>query len=134
MIPERISADRFAAALATRLDSVVPPGLSVRARGFVVGVCDPQWWGGSAIADIVAIEDGRSIVERVETAAQAILSGIQDEVMETTKEQWPVGSTGVGNPEVRVIGDELRMWFGDESKPVLRLDSLDLNELVLGAA
>jgi hypothetical protein len=134
MIPERLSADRFAAALATRLNSVAPPGLSVNARGLVVGVCDPHWWGGSAIADIVAIEDGRPIAERVATAARAILNGIQDAVMETTKEQWPVGSTGVGSPDVRVVGDELHMWFGDASKPILRLEALDLTEMVLGAA
>lgn len=126
MIPERLSPHRFAAAIAERLHSVMPGGLSVRARGDVVV---PDWWGGSAIADIVGREDGRTIVERVQTAAIAIMNSTQDEVMESTKQQWPMGSTGVAYPEARVIGEHLHLWFGEEAAPAFRLEPIALSEL-----
>ena len=129
MIPERLSPDRFAAAIAERLDDAVPDGLSVRAHGDVVGVCDPDWWGGSAIADIIGTEDGRTIMERVQIAAKAIMNSAQDQVMESTKEQWPMGPMGVAYPEVRVVGEHLHLWFGEEKAPVIRLEPIALTDL-----
>ncbi len=134
MIPERLSPDRFAAALAACLQRVVPDGFSVRTRGHAVGVYDPTWWGDSEIADIVAEEDGRSIINRVETAAWAIINFAQDAVMESTREPWPGGPAGGAMPETRVIGEQLHMWFGNERDPVLRLQPVDLTELGSGAA
>ena len=134
MLPARLAPERFAAAIACRLDCVVPQGLAVRANGIAVAVFDPTWWGDSLIAGVVAEEDGRSIVERVETAALAIMSAAQDAVTESTKQQWPIGPSGVGMPEARVVGGELRMWFGDKDVPVLRLESLNLLDLADGAA
>jgi hypothetical protein len=134
VIPERLSPDRFAAALAARLDSVVPTGLSVRAHGPAVGIYDPNRGEVSVITDVVAEEDGRSVIERVETTARALLDSMQDVVQESTTEQWPMGPAGVAEPEVRVVGDQLQMWFGDEAGPVLRLQPVDLTELAAGAA
>jgi hypothetical protein len=134
MIPQQLSPDRFAAAVAARLDSVVPAGLSVRAEGSAVSLYDPESWGSSLAADILTEEDGRSIVELVETAAYAIMNSIQDEVMESTKEQWPPGPRGAAEPEARVIGEQLHLWFGDETAPILRLQPVDLIELGDGAA
>lgn len=129
MIPARLSPDRFAEAIAERLDDAVPNGLSVRARADIVGVCDPEWWGGSGIADIVGTDDDRTIVERVVTAARAIMNSTQDQVMESTKEQWPMGPTGVAYPEVRVAGEHLYLWFGEEKAPVIRLEPIALTDL-----
>ncbi len=99
-----------------------------------MGVYDPTWWGDSEIADIVAEEDGRSIINRVETAAWAIINFAQDAVMESTREPWPGGPAGGAMPETRVIGEQLHMWFGNERDPVLRLQPVDLTELGSGAA
>jgi hypothetical protein len=85
-------------------------------------------------ADILLDDDGRSNAELVETAARAIMSCTQDEIMESTREQWPVGPAGVGNPDARVIGEQLHMWFGDQTAPVLRLPPIELIELANGAA
>ena len=135
MIPDRLSPDRFAAALASRLDSVVPEGLSVRARGAGVTLYDPASWGISSAAEILTAEDGRSVVELVETAAYAIMNSIQDEVMRSTKEQWPQGpARRAAEPEARVIGVQLHLWFGNEAAPVLRLKPVYLSELADGAA
>ena len=129
MIPERLSPARFAAAIAARLDDAVPNGLFVRAHADIVGVCDPDWWGGTGIADIVGTDDGRTIVERVVTAARAIMSSTQDQVIESTKEQWPMGPMGVAYPEVRVVGEHLHLWFGEEKAPVIRLEPIALTDL-----
>ena len=134
MVPERLSPHRFAAALAARLNAVVPRGLSVRAEGSAVSVYDPVLSGGSAGADIFGKGDRRSIAELVETAAWAIMNSIQDVVMESTREQWPMGAARAADPGVRVVGDRLHLWFGDEENPVLRLESVDLSELANGAA
>ena len=129
MIPEHVSPARFAAAVATRLNSVVPAGLSVRAKGAGVTLYDPESWGPSLAAEHLTKEDGRSIVQRVESVAYAIMNAIQDEVMESTKEQWPLGPRGAAEPAARVIGGELHLWFGDKDAPILRLDPLDLLEV-----
>jgi len=134
MIPEHLSPDRFAEAVATRLDRAVPAGLSVRAEGSGVSLYDPESWGASLAADILTDDDGRSIVELVETVARAIMSSIQDEVMESTREPWPGGPAGGALPNARVIGEQLHMWFGDEGDPILRLQPVDLTELAHGAA
>src|SRR5581483_11925255 len=129
MIPKDLSPDRFAAAVATRLNAVVPAGLSVRAEGSGVGLYDPELCGGSNSAEILRDEDGRSPVELVETVAWGILNGIQDVVMESTKEQWPVGPRGAAEPGARVVGEQLHLWFGDEVAPILRLEPVELMEL-----
>jgi hypothetical protein len=97
LIPEHLSSDRFAAALAARLDAVVPDNISVRAEGSGVSVYDPDPWGTSLILPFPR-EDGRPTVELVESVARVILSSTQDVVMRSTREQWPVGPDGVGEP------------------------------------
>jgi hypothetical protein len=92
------------------------------------------WWGASRAADILGDEDGRSTIELAETLARTIMNSTQDVVMESTREQWPMGTVRAADPDARVIGDQLHMWFGDEDEPVLRLDPVDLTELADGAA
>jgi hypothetical protein len=134
MIPEHLSPARFAAALAMRLNSAVPAGLSVRAKGSEVTLYDPESWGASFAAESLTNEDGQPIVELVESVAYTIMNSIQDEVMESTKEQWPLGPRGAAEPEARVIGEQLHLWFGDEAAPILRLDPVNLIEVADGAA
>src|SRR3989454_1991674 len=134
MIPARLSPYRFAAALAARLNAVVPRGVTVQPEGSAVHVYDPALCGGSSGADILGEEDGRSLVELVEVAAWAIMDSTQDVVMESTREQWPMGATRAADPGARVVGDRLHLWFGDEDSPVLRLESVDLTKLASGAA
>src|SRR6266487_81462 len=128
MIPERVSPERFAAAVADRLNAVVPRGLSVRAEGTTDSLYDPSWWPASSAAVIVTDDDDRSLVERAETAARSILNATQDVVMESMREQWPrpTGAANAPYPDARVVGEQLQMWFGDEAAPVLRLKPVDL--------
>lgn len=71
-------------------------------------------------------------MDLVESVAYAIMNAIQDEVMESTKEQWPQGPRSAAEPAARVIGEQLHFWFGDEEAPILRLDPLDLIEVAEG--
>jgi len=134
MIPEQLSSDRFAEAIATRLNAVVPAGLSVRAEGSGVNLYDPAPWGASWAADFITRDDGHSVAERLASVAESIMSSIQDEVMESTHEPWPGGPAGGALPDARVIGAQLHMWFGDEKNPVLRLEPIYLSEFANGAA
>jgi len=136
VIPERLSPERFAAAVADRLDAIMPRGLSVRAEGTTVSLYDPSCWPASSAAEIMTDDDDRSIVERVETAARSILNATQDVVMESTREQWPrpTGAANAPYPDARIVGERLQMWFGDEAAPALRLEPVDLTELANGAA
>ena len=133
---KRASPERFAAAMAARLTSVVPSGFIVRSNGVSVDV-----YGGaddrhaSAGATIISEDDGRSLAERIQTAAWAILNGAQDGVMEILREQWPIAAKGrAAEPGARVQGDELRMWFGDENAPTIALAPLKLRDVMDGAA
>ena len=134
MIPAGLSPNRFAEALAARLNAVVPDGLTVRAEGSAVSVYDPALCGGSAAAESLGKRTGRSIAQLVETVAWAIMESTQDVVMESTKEQWPMGATRAADAGARVVGDRLYLWFGDEDKPVLCLEPVDLTTLANGAA
>jgi len=127
----RTSPERFATELAARLDKVVPRGLSVRAEGTSVNVCaatDDRH--ASAGAELIGEQDGRTLAERAEAAAWGILDGAQDGVMEILREQWPLGRDGKAvDAGIRVEGNQLLMWFGDEHAPVIALPPLNLDDL-----
>ena len=88
----------------------------------------------SAAADIIADDDGRSLEERIDTAAWAILNGAQDAVMEILAEQWPLAPNGsVVDPQARIEDDRLLMWFGEEKAPVVALPPLKVRDVLESA-
>ena len=119
-MPTRPSSTRFAAALAARLNDVVPAGLSVRSRGPSVNVYGARTSRHAGVgAAQIENDDGRTVEKRAEGIAWAILNGAQDGVMEILAEQWPGVVDGrAAEPGARVQDGELRMWFGDERTPV----------------
>jgi hypothetical protein len=135
MSSERPSPRRFAAAMAERLDGVVPSGLTVHSQGPSIDIYARNTHRhASAAADIIT-EDGRSLAEQIDTAARSILGGAQDAVMEILMEQWPLGPSGrVVYPDARVEGGRLLMWFGDERAPVIVLPPLNVSDVIEGAA
>jgi len=126
-----VSSHDLAVALARRLNGVVPPGISVHAQdgelavlhdGDVIGIS-----GAPAILETVeALREPR---ENLETAVRASLSGVQDYVADATTEPWPGSGGTQPNPDARVEADTVRMWFGPEDAPVLRLPPIDLRQL-----
>jgi hypothetical protein len=129
--------DRFAAAVAARLDDVVPPGFAVRSHGpgidvYLEGYTGPPTMTASA-QNLARLQ--KPLEKEIESIAWAMLNGVQDGVMETTAEQWPIDGAGrAAEPGARVEGEVLRMWFGDERAPILMLAPLNLRELLEGAA
>ena len=132
----RPSPEAFTRVVASRLNEVVPRGFSVRAHGVNVDVYGGQGHRpASAAGMIIGLDDDRSLQERMETAARSILAGAQTEIMELLREQWPVGpNRQAAEPDARVVKDQLRMWFGKEDAPVVRLQSVPMDEIFEGAA
>ena len=57
------------------------------------------------------------------------------EIAEETTEPWPAASGpaygGFPEPDGAIVGDELYLWFGDRTAPVLALEPIDLSEVLL---
>ena len=126
---------RLAAAMASRLASVIPRPLTVRANGEAVNVyteaAPSKALGGSAAAAIVEDDDGRTLDEKIETAVLAILSGVQDSVAEELREPWPrVAEHGMALPNTRRQGGQVYSWFGDdEAAATIALRPLAIAEI-----
>jgi hypothetical protein len=124
-----VSSLDLAAALAERLNEVAPPGFIVDAQdaelviyhnGDILGVS-----GAPAIMETVeAIKEPRA---NLETAVRASLSGVQDYIAEAVTEPWPGAGGNQPNPDAKVDGATVTMWFGDEHDPVLRLRPIRLD-------
>jgi hypothetical protein len=125
-----VSSHDLAAALAERLNEVAPGGLSVRSAGASIEVVSgAQAVGGSPALEIIDENDDRSLQDRVETATRAVLSGVQDVIIENIREPWPGGSGSRGDvpePDCRIVKQELLIWFGDETDPALTLPAVSL--------
>jgi hypothetical protein len=125
------SSRELAAALADRLNQIVPAGFSVRSGGVSVNVYhDGRDLGGSPALEILADRDGRGVDEKIETAVRAVLSDVQDRIIEASKDPWPwVSGRGADlpMPDCAVTGDRLRLWFGDENAPVISVAPIALH-------
>jgi hypothetical protein len=125
-----VSSHDLATALAKRLHEVAPDGLSVRSTGASIEVISGrQAIGASPALEIIDENDNRSLQDRVETATRAALSGVQDVIIEDIREPWPgrPGSGGdIPEPDCRIVGQELLLWFGDEVVPALVLPAVRL--------
>jgi hypothetical protein len=125
-----VSSHNLAVDISGRLNDFAPDGLSIGfANGAIEVYSGGQMVGGSPALDIIDENDDRSVTDRVETAVQATLSGIQDVIIEDIHRPWP-GLPGAGSelplPDCRVAGDELLVWFGDEAAPALALPPIRL--------
>ena len=125
-----VSSRELAADLADRLNQIVPAGFTVRSEGIRVNVYqDGRDLGGSPALVILAERDGRSVDEKIETAVLAVLSDIQDRIIEACKGPWPGGfgrGADLPMPDCRVTGDRLRLWFGEENAPVISVAPIAL--------
>ena len=129
----RVSASRFAAALAARCGQAVPPPVRVLARagGDVVVEADGREVAGSGMAGVVDDDDGSTWDERLTRAACAILGTVQDGVCEALTEPWPVDEDReMAMPSARIIDGRLEPGFGADPGPaVLALRPIPLDEI-----
>ncbi len=88
-------------------------------------------WHASAGAAIVEDEDERSILERAEDVASAVLSGAQDAVAHALRDQWPPdGARGMALPNTVIVDDTIQMWYGARDAPAIILEPLGLAEFI----
>lgn len=129
--PTDVSSRELAVILAERLNQIVPTGFSVRPEDANVDVyADGRNLGGSAALEILEDDDDRSPKEKIETAVLAVLSSIQDTIIETVKGPWPGTSSHGADlpmPHCRVTGDQLLFWFGDRDGPVVSAPPIPLH-------
>lgn len=129
--PTDVSSRELAALLAERLNQIAPTGFSVRSEDANVDVyADGRNLGGSAALEILEDDDDRSPEEKIETAVLAVLSSIQDTIIETVKGPWPGTSSHGADlpmPGCRVTGDQLLFWFGDQDGPVVSAPPIPLH-------
>ena len=68
--------------------------------------------------------------ERVLFAALQLMSQVQDIVAELTTEPWPLvvvnNHRDMALADAAIEGDELHMWYGEQSAPALKLPSVHL--------
>lgn len=134
----RAFAKEFAAALAQRLDAVVPEGVtvSVTSSGDVNVTDDAGSHDGTGVVWIV--DQPGPLDKNVSAAASATLNTVQDFVIKRLRASWPALPSGVvpaGRAlpltEVEVANGELRWRFvGTSGEPVLELSPIPLDPSV----
>ncbi len=126
MITEEIDPQKFAAALAARLDAVTPPGWSVWAKGNYVH------WGWGSGNQIY----GDGVADALELSPY-VLEGMQDELIEFLGELWPpnpewrpgTGQDPVHREWVRLQHTGvLELGYGSQDDPAIVLEPIDLND------
>lgn len=117
---------RFAEALVARIQPVVPDGFVVRAEGDHVRVVPPEGTGTSA--SLGYLDPGEADADDYADAAWNVLSMVQDAVSEYVAEPWPSGAgDDVADPGTRADAGVVRLWFGDETAPVVVLEAIPLD-------
>lgn len=121
------AAVRLAAALAERLDAVLPPPFRAHAEGGWVALYhDSAWNGSTGVAGVLdqeldAAEPGpedadagpRPLADLARTVAWNVLSSAQDAVAEATTNPWPVlPGGGMALPGARADDAWLHLWYG----------------------
>lgn len=128
-----VSSRKLAALLADRLAEVLPPALTVRAGGAALSVyAGEEPLGGSGAAVIVEDDDGRDDESKVETAASAVLGGVQDCVIRFFGKPWPAARPrgDPPGPGAHARRGLLHLWYGDEQAPNLQLTPIEMSQLV----
>lgn len=123
------SSPELAAALAERLNEVLPTGFAVHAVDvdLIVLYDGAEVGTAAALAIMETVEAIKHPAENLETAVRATLDSVQDSVAEVTTEPWPVRTgSPQPHPDARVTPAGVEMWFGDEAAPVLRLRPIAL--------
>ena len=126
------SSHRLATILAARLQPTLPAGIALWADGSNVKVlANGLDIGGSAAAAIVEDDDDRSFDERCESALWAMLSGIQDSVIEWLGEPWPrLIRNDIALPRVRSDGTRFHFSYGDvEQSAAIVFPPIEISEL-----
>jgi hypothetical protein len=123
-----IDADSLVAALAQRLNAVVPDPADAAAQyGIVFGV---------DVADLLAGSEDGAPGELIASIAARVMENASDSVADDTAEPWPARAgqfEGGFAPVATEVRDAVvRMWWGSSDAPVLELEPLVVAEVLKG--
>jgi hypothetical protein len=102
-------------------------------QGFYLGRTGDLGWAGFSVrrvypwiegVDLGLADDLTLLADGLET----LLDQAADEISEATRSAWP--DRTFPKPHARVENGVLRMWFGDEARPVLDLPEIDLHSAI----
>jgi len=134
--------DRFAAALADRLAAVVPDGFHVTVEDDMLWFrSDPGRfpgqrgdyrvgasgiWPREDLLTCAGYDDGAE--DCPAGAARHALDVLQDYVAEATHDPWP-GVRVMPEPQAKVRGSALHLWYGPADAPVLACEPINLADI-----
>lgn len=131
-LPEtEIDADPLATALARSLAGVAPARLSVVAEGGIVWIRNEEGHGAGSDIALLVSDDGLSPHEQARRAAERTLGVAQEIIAEETTDPWPARAGqlpgGFPCPHAEIVGESIRLYYGDPSTPILALPAIPLN-------
>ena|SRR5438093_4593211 len=128
-------ARRLATAVVSRVADLVPEGILVLLDNTGIALATGHEITAGTDFEPLLDQDG-DIRELAEMALGNALSDIQDFVAEELTTPWPAasGATQLPLPGVHIGPTEVRMWFGDETSPVLALQPIPLEEIGIPGA
>lgn len=103
--------------------------------GFWIQVGD-SGFAGISVNRIHPFVDGRPLdldgdLSDFERGLLQLLDEVADEITEGLRTPWP--DSTFPRPGVRVVGDDLMLWYGQDLDPILRLPSISLASVALTA-
>jgi hypothetical protein len=137
-----LSAQRFASALAARLDAHVPPPVRVFTGRSVPPLAEDdvtvrvvngtEPWDALVVSEFqLEATDNESSLDVAADLAVTVLGFVQDRVVRVFREPWPRLSTGeIALPAARADDQRIHLWFGpSESRSAMTLPPIELAEL-----
>jgi hypothetical protein len=115
-------APAFAEEIVRRLSAALPEPWSVQAKGPDISLTHR-----GARFDQFSLLD-----QEMHWAYRGVLDWVQSEISEETTDAWPYDSKRgmhMWEPEVRLLNNTLRAWYGPEDDPVLTFEPIKLAEL-----
>lgn len=112
---------KLARDLAHELRAVVPDPFSVNDNRGSVVITEGSSTATTPVGDLLDQDGSGPTADEVETAAEAVLSAVQDVVTRRTTEPWPPGDHRLALPGVKLDGGVLRAWYGESESPLLEL-------------
>ena len=125
-----VSSHKLAAALAQRLNDIVPAPFRLSAEDDGVHVYIADRWD-STLTTMLVDNETYDLEKRLWTAVESVLSSVQDSVSEHTRLPWP-SSDGrtMALPGVRSHAEAVHLWYGEEGAPVVHLPAIRFDEIM----
>lgn len=117
-------------ALAKALNAVAPDDCEVSASdgllrvvtagttALTIDMSDQDWYRHGVQFDDASLFEGDM---------RGALSAVQDAFSVHTSQPWPYSAASFALPGARLQGQQLRVWFGDEEDPAIRLPEIGLS-------